>query len=43
VVDMGRIDLDKGDWNMSLKSLEMPGKSVIDFRLFLFERIDNLK
>ena len=36
---MGVIDMDKGDWNMSLKSLEMTGRSVIDFRLFLFERL----
>ena len=39
VADMGVIDMDKGDWNMSLKSLKMPGGSVIDFRLFLFERL----
>ncbi|WP_020529674.1 arylsulfatase [Flexithrix dorotheae] len=38
-VNIGEIQLDKGDWNMSLKALEMPGNSVMDFRLFIFERI----
>ncbi len=38
-MDMGTIDLTKGIFHMSLKALEMPGKSVMDFRLFLFERI----
>lgn len=39
VMDMGTIDLTPGTFNMSLKALEIPGNSVIDFRLFLFERI----
>lgn len=39
VLDMGNIDLVSGTFNMSLKALEMPGKSVLDFRLFLFERL----
>ena len=38
-MDMGTIELRKGTFNMSLKALDMPGKSVIDFRLFLFERL----
>ncbi|MEA3463394.1 MAG: N-acetylgalactosamine 6-sulfate sulfatase, partial [Bacteroidota bacterium] len=38
-MDMGTIELSRGTFNMSLKALEMPGSSVIDFRLFLFERI----
>ncbi|MDF1574177.1 MAG: arylsulfatase [Bacteroidales bacterium] len=38
-MDMGTIDLTKGTFQMSLKALDMPGNSVMDFRLFLFERI----
>jgi len=38
-MDMGTIDLIEGTFNMSLKALDMPGKSVMDFRLFLFERL----
>ncbi len=38
-VDMGTIDLTAGTFDMSLTALEMPGNSVMDFRLFLFERI----
>jgi hypothetical protein len=38
-MDMGTIDLTEGTFLMSLKALDMPGKSVMDFRLFLFERI----
>ena len=38
-MDMGTIELTAGTFTMSLKALDMPGKSVIDFRLFLFERI----
>ena len=38
-MDMGTIDLTEGTFNMSLKALDMPGKSVMDFRLFLFERL----
>jgi hypothetical protein len=38
-MDMGTIDLTKGTFNMSLTATEMPGKSVMDFRLFLFERL----
>ena len=39
VVDIGNIDLHKGEASMSLKALAMPGSSIIDFRLFLFERL----
>jgi hypothetical protein len=39
VLDMGSIDLVPGSFNMSLKALEIPGNSVMDFRLMLFERI----
>jgi hypothetical protein len=38
-MDMGIINLEKGKAVMSLTALEMPGNSVIDFRLFLFERL----
>jgi hypothetical protein len=38
-MDMGSIELKAGTFNMSLKALDMPGKSVMDFRLFLFERL----
>jgi arylsulfatase A-like enzyme len=38
-VDMGTIDLTAGTFYMSLTALEKPGNSVMDFRLFLFERI----
>ena len=40
VVEIGSIDLEAGKGLMSLKALSMPGKSVMDFRLFLFERMD---
>jgi arylsulfatase A-like enzyme len=40
VADIGTIALSRGEANMCLKALEMPGNSVIDFRLFLFERLD---
>ncbi|MEM8898832.1 MAG: arylsulfatase [Bacteroidota bacterium] len=39
VGDIGHIDLQAGKATMSLKALNMPGKSVMDFRLLLFERI----
>lgn len=39
VLEMGEMDLDPGIFNMSLKAVDMPGKSVMDFRLLLFERI----
>ena len=39
VLDMGSVELVPGSFNMSLKALEMPGNSVMDFRLLLFERI----
>jgi arylsulfatase A-like enzyme len=39
VVDIGTIDLQKGEATMCLTALDMPGNSVIDFRLFLFERL----
>jgi arylsulfatase A-like enzyme len=38
-VELGTIDLQKGRASMCLTALDMPGKSVIDFRLFLFERL----
>ncbi len=38
-MEMGTIDLSSGTFDMSLKALDMPGKSVMDFRLFLFERL----
>jgi len=37
--DMGNMELKKGKASMSLTALEMPGKSLIDFRMFLFERL----
>ncbi|MEX0324292.1 MAG: arylsulfatase [Puniceicoccaceae bacterium] len=40
VLDMGVIKLDAGESTMALKALSMPGKSVMDFRLLMFERID---
>ena len=39
VLEMGEMELVPGTFTMSLKALEMPGNSVMDFRLFLFERI----
>jgi arylsulfatase A-like enzyme len=38
-VDLGTIELKKGEASMCLTALDMPGNSVIDFRLFLFERL----
>ena len=38
-VDIGTIELGKGKASMCLTALDMPGSSVIDFRLFLFERL----
>ena len=38
-VDMGTMKLKKGKSSMCLSALEIPGESVIDFRLFLFERL----
>ncbi len=38
-MDMGTIELTEGTFNMTLTALEMPGNSVMDFRLFLFERL----
>lgn len=40
VADIGTIELSAGNAAMCLKALEMPGKSVMDFRLLLFERIN---
>ena len=37
--DMGTITLEKGRASMCLKALNIPGKSVMDFRLLMFERI----
>jgi len=39
VVDMGTLMLQAGEASMCLTALQMPGESVIDFRLFLFERL----
>jgi len=38
-MNMGTINLSEGTFLMSLSALDMPGKSVMDFRLFLFERL----
>jgi hypothetical protein len=38
-VELGTMQLKKGNSSMCLTALDMPGKSVIDFRLFLFERL----
>jgi hypothetical protein len=40
VVDIGSIDLIAGKTEMCVKALEIPGNSVIDFRLFLFEKVE---
>jgi arylsulfatase A-like enzyme len=40
IADIGSIEMKAGKAPMSLKALEMPGNSVMDFRLFLFERVD---
>ncbi|MCK4921756.1 MAG: sulfatase-like hydrolase/transferase [Bacteroidales bacterium] len=40
VIEIGAINLEKGESDMCIKALEMPGRSVMDFRLLLFERID---
>ncbi len=40
VLDMGIMKLDAGESTMALKALSMPGKSVMDFRLLMFERLD---
>lgn len=39
VVEMGDMELKQGKGTLSLTALDMPGSSVIDFRLFLFERL----
>ena len=38
-MEMGTIDLSRGKASMCLTALDMQGKSIIDFRLFLFERL----
>lgn len=38
-LEMGEIELKKGDSLIKLSALDMKGKSVIDFRLMMFERI----
>ena len=40
VVEIGTIDLKAGKGDLTLKAIEIPGKSVMDFRLLLFERLD---
>ena len=39
VLEMGEIELTPGSFTMSLKALEIPGSSVMDFRLLFFERM----
>jgi len=39
-LDLGRWHLDKGPGQLSLRALEMPGQSLMDFRLLLFEKLD---
>jgi len=39
VVNMGEMELKKGKSSLCLRALDMPGESVIDFRMFLFERL----
>jgi arylsulfatase A-like enzyme len=39
VLEMGAMELSPGTFTMSLAALEMPGESVMDFRLLMFERI----
>lgn len=38
-MEMGVMDLHAGKGTLSLKALEMPGRSVMDFRLLMFERL----
>lgn len=38
--DIGSIKLTAGKATLCLKALEMPGESVMDFRLLLFERVE---
>lgn len=40
VLDMGIMKIDAGEATMILKALTMPGNSVMDFRLLMFERIN---
>jgi hypothetical protein len=40
VAQIGSMELHEGEARMCLKAMEMPGNSVIDFRLFLFERLE---
>ena len=37
-LDLGTMHLDKGKGQLTLKALEIPGKSVMDVRLLLFEK-----
>ena len=38
-MELGVMDLHAGKGTLSLKALEMPGRSVMDFRLLMFERL----
>jgi len=40
VAQMGPMELHEGESRMCLKAMDIPGESVIDFRLFLFERLE---
>lgn len=40
VAQMGSMELHEGESRMCLKAMDIPGESVIDFRLFLFERLE---
>ena len=37
-IHMGNIHLEKGTGKLVLEALEIPGNSVMDFRLLMFER-----
>lgn len=38
-IELGVINLNQGKALMSLKAIDIPGQSVMDFRLFLFEKL----
>jgi arylsulfatase A-like enzyme len=38
-ISFGKIQLEKGKGNLTLKALDMPGSQVMDFRLLMFKRI----
>ncbi|NLR93954.1 arylsulfatase [Flammeovirga agarivorans] len=39
-LDLGEINIEKGDFRMTLKATKIPNKKVMDFRMLLFERLD---